>query len=101
MLARAISEALDGRMRTDDLARLRQMCRDGTARETRLSTGTSLSEIAADISPGLRPTTVQRWETGKQMPRGALAAGYYRALQRLMKVVSESGASARPVGSER
>lgn len=80
-------------LRTSDLARLRDMCRNGEARTVRLSAGVSLSELAHDIDDGLPPTTVHRWETGQRMPRGDHAMRYLRVLRSLQAAMTDREAA--------
>lgn len=75
-----------------ELARLREMCRNGHARLIREGAGISLSEVGDRIDNGLPPTTIHRWETGQRMPRGRHAEQYWRLLRRLQVVADEGRA---------
>ncbi|MDP9389119.1 MAG: helix-turn-helix domain-containing protein [Actinomycetota bacterium] len=70
-----------------ELAWVRAMCLSGEARELRQANHVSLSEVGTDVG-GERPlsaTTVQRWETGKRLPRGDQALAYAAVLRRLRR----------------
>lgn len=58
-----------------DLAVLRRMVADGTARRIRESAGLSVREVAAAV--GVAPSCVSRWERGERVPRHGAAAGRY------------------------
>lgn len=66
----------------EDLARLRALLKSGAARSIRLAADLSLGEFARAL--GTSKTTVLRWERGERVPRGELAAAYWRLLRTLM-----------------
>lgn len=65
------------------LANVRRLIRSGAARAIRKANHLSLAEVARDV--GVTPTTVWRWETGKQYPRGAQALRYGSVLEELLR----------------
>lgn len=67
-----------------DLARVRDYCRTGFARQIRQSRHVSLRELAAAVGD-TTPTSVHRWETGQCAPRGLAAARYVMVLDRLVE----------------
>ncbi|MGW7457148.1 helix-turn-helix domain-containing protein [Streptomyces sp. NPDC054797] len=61
-------------MSPDDLHRVstvRRLAAVGEARAVRIARRISLREVAATL--GVRPSTVSRWETGRAVPRSAVA----------------------------
>ncbi|MFJ7590817.1 helix-turn-helix domain-containing protein [Streptomyces sp. NPDC097617] len=61
-------------MSPDDLHRVstvRRLAAVGEARAVRIARRISLREMAATL--GVRPSTVSRWETGRAVPRSAVA----------------------------
>jgi DNA-binding transcriptional regulator YiaG len=69
-----LSEALE-------LAAVRRMARDGTARRIREDASVSRSELARDLR--VHESTVQKWEAGQRSPRGRVALQYGRLLKEL------------------
>lgn len=63
------------------LARVRAMARNGTARRIRLDADVSLSQVAAVC--GVSATTVHRWESAIDGPTGRPALAYADLLDEL------------------
>ncbi len=64
-------------------AKCRELLRSGRARqEIRQNAEVSENAILAE-ELGVHETTVYRWENGKREPRGAMATGYGRLLEKL------------------
>lgn len=76
-------------MTATELATVRRMARDGTARRLRRDAGLSIRDIAVDVGATL--ATISRWETGQRVPRRGLAVERYAAL---LQDLLELGASA-------
>lgn len=64
------------------LTEARDACLDGTAKETRLSAGLSLAEVARAVGV-VGPTTVLRWENCERRPRGEPGVRYGELLRAL------------------
>lgn len=63
------------------LARLREMCANGTARKIRVTSGVALSEVAAAV--GVSWPCIWKWENGHRVPRDERALLYADLLRRL------------------
>jgi transcriptional regulator with XRE-family HTH domain len=59
----------------------RTAIRSGLAADLRVAAELSQAEVAAAI--GVTPTAVQKWESGRRMPRGQVAVRYARFLVQL------------------
>lgn len=71
---------------TDKLARVRQMCRTGEAKEIRITAGVTLREAAE--GSGSSAATILRWENGAR-PIGATAIRYFELLERLRRIIQK------------
>jgi DNA-binding transcriptional regulator YiaG len=60
--------------------------RPAHVRALRLELGLSLAEVAREL--GVTTPSVSRWETGRRIPRGDLAARYLELLRRLGEATS-------------
>ncbi|MFE5868885.1 helix-turn-helix domain-containing protein [Streptomyces roseifaciens] len=74
------------------LSRVRADALSGQARQIRLNTRVSLSELAGLC--GVDPSTVWRWEQGIRVPRGEAALRYAQALEVLAR--SQAKTDTRP-----
>ena len=72
-----------------ELAVVRQLAANGTARRLRKAAGLSLYDLARDV--GVRAGTISRWETGDRVPRGEAALRYAHLLGELLDVVTMGG----------
>jgi transcriptional regulator with XRE-family HTH domain len=70
------------------LAHVRELARDGTARAIRIAAGLSLGEIADHVGVGIG--TVSRWETGERRPHGKRALRYAELLEALQEREKEA-----------
>jgi transcriptional regulator with XRE-family HTH domain len=69
------------------IARLRQMCRDGTAKRIREEANLSLTDVAKDV--GCTHASIARYETGVIRPGAARCVAYLRVLDALMELQKE------------
>jgi transcriptional regulator with XRE-family HTH domain len=65
-----------------ELARVRALARNGTARTIRVAAGISLGELAKSV--GVDRSTILRWESGERRPRGAAALRYAQTVRDLL-----------------
>lgn len=68
-----------------ELAKMREMVRDGRARDLRVGARLTLREVAVEI--GVNPATVHYWEHGRR-PRGEAAWRYAKLLASLERLVA-------------
>ena len=71
---------------TEDLvamARVRDLCRTGTARAIRVGSHSTLDEVAQVCM--VSPSSVSLWERGLRIPRGQHALDYLAVLEGLMR----------------
>lgn len=67
-----------------ELARIRELARNGTARRIREQAGLSRREMAESL--GIHETTVQKWENGTRAPHGERALRFANLLRELAEV---------------
>ena len=67
-----------------ELAAVRRVASDGSARRIRRAAGLSLAEVANEL--GVTIGTVSKWETGARSPRRAAALKYAEVLRQLLEV---------------
>jgi transcriptional regulator with XRE-family HTH domain len=60
------------------IARLRRMCKDGTAGRIREAAGLSLSDLSSEV--GCAPSCIASWQNGQRAPSRSEAALAYLAL---------------------
>ncbi|HZU54822.1 MAG TPA: helix-turn-helix domain-containing protein [Actinocrinis sp.] len=65
----------------DRVLEVTEWIRTGEARERRIRSGLSQSEVAASCDAS--PTAVLRWERGERRPRGRYAVAYHKVLEQL------------------
>lgn len=63
------------------LARIREMCANGRAREIRKDARLALADVAAEV--GMTPSNLQQWETGARRPTGLAALDLLELLDEL------------------
>jgi transcriptional regulator with XRE-family HTH domain len=66
-----------------DIALVRRLGADGTARHIREESGLSMADIAADL--GVSVSTISMWERGIKSPRSEIALRYGALLDRLQE----------------
>jgi transcriptional regulator with XRE-family HTH domain len=71
-----------------DIALVRKLAADGTARRIREASGLSMADIASDL--GTSVSTVSMWERGIKSPRSEIALRYGELLDRLVDQLGES-----------
>lgn len=75
------------------LVRIRQWCRNGTARSIRTSAGLSLADIAQAV--GEPRNAIYRWESGANVPRSDAALRYFEVLEALVLALAEQASVLR------
>lgn len=65
------------------LAKIREWCVNGRAREIRIANRLSQAEVAKPIAA--TQAAVSRWECGQRLPSGEVALAYLRLLESLAR----------------